>query len=113
MSILDRRNALKMAVDNPDKQVVFFAIGFETTAPSTAVTLVRARDLGLPNQDRHGRAQLVDGQRQRSRELVISHADSGRSEVSGDRVKVSRSPAIQSSSVAAEAVRWKEFVLLR
>jgi len=42
-------DALKMAVDNPDKQVVFFAIGFETTAPSTAVTLVRARDLGLPN----------------------------------------------------------------
>src|SRR6202012_3725879 len=30
-------DALKMAVDNPDKQVVFFAIGFETTAPSTAV----------------------------------------------------------------------------
>jgi hydrogenase expression/formation protein HypD len=29
--------------------VVFFAIGFETTAPSTAVTLVRARELHLPN----------------------------------------------------------------
>src|SRR6516162_3723737 len=42
-------DALKIAIDNPDKQVVFFAIGFETTAPSTAVTLVRARDLGLPN----------------------------------------------------------------
>ncbi|MGO9225446.1 hydrogenase formation protein HypD, partial [Mycobacterium sp.] len=42
-------DALKTAVDNPGKQVVFFAIGFETTAPSTAVTLVRARDLGLPN----------------------------------------------------------------
>jgi hydrogenase expression/formation protein HypD len=42
-------DALKMAVDNPDKQVVFFAIGFETTAPSTAVTLVRARDLGIGN----------------------------------------------------------------
>src|SRR6516225_143690 len=45
-SLLD---ALKIAVNNPDKQVVFFAIGFETTAPSTAVTLVRARDLGLAN----------------------------------------------------------------
>src|SRR5271170_2967066 len=42
-------DALKIATDNPDKQVVFFAIGFETTVPSTAVTLVRARDLGLPN----------------------------------------------------------------
>ena len=42
-------DALKVAVDNPDKHVVFFAIGFETTAPSTAVTLVRARDLGLRN----------------------------------------------------------------
>ena len=42
-------DALKIATDNPDKQVVFFAIGFETTAPSTAVTLVRARDLGLSN----------------------------------------------------------------
>src|ERR1700704_5531732 len=42
-------DALKIALDNPDKQVVFFAIGFETTAPSTAVTLVRARDLNLGN----------------------------------------------------------------
>ena len=42
-------DALKIAVDNPDKHVVFFAIGFETTAPSTAVTLVRARDLELDN----------------------------------------------------------------
>ncbi|HEU4361684.1 MAG TPA: hydrogenase formation protein HypD [Mycobacterium sp.] len=42
-------DALKIATDNPDKQVVFFGIGFETTAPSTAVTLVRARELGLAN----------------------------------------------------------------
>lgn len=42
-------DALKVAVDNPDKQVVFFAVGFETTAPSTAVTLVRAKQLGLDN----------------------------------------------------------------
>jgi hydrogenase expression/formation protein HypD len=37
-------DALKVAVDNADRQVVFFAVGFETTAPSTAVTLVKARD---------------------------------------------------------------------
>ena len=45
-------DALKIAIDNrdnPAKRVVFFAIGFETTAPSTAVTLVRARELGLRN----------------------------------------------------------------
>ena len=42
-------DALKIAVDRPDKHVVFFAVGFETTAPSTAVTLVRARQLGLTN----------------------------------------------------------------
>ncbi len=42
-------DALKLAVDNPTKQVVFFALGFETTAPSTAVTLVRARELGVQN----------------------------------------------------------------
>jgi hydrogenase expression/formation protein HypD len=37
-------DALKIAVDNPDREVVFFAVGFETTAPSTAVTLLKARD---------------------------------------------------------------------
>src|SRR3954468_5961604 len=42
-------DALKVALDNPDKHVVFFAVGFETTAPSTAVTLVRARALGVKN----------------------------------------------------------------
>ncbi|MEH0572958.1 MULTISPECIES: hydrogenase formation protein HypD [Streptomyces] len=42
-------DALRLAVENPDKQVVFFAVGFETTAPSTAVTLVRAKELGVQN----------------------------------------------------------------
>ena len=36
-------DALKLARQNPDRPVVFFAIGFETTAPSTAATLLRAR----------------------------------------------------------------------
>ncbi|MDH2429036.1 hydrogenase formation protein HypD [Sphaerisporangium sp. TRM90804] len=35
-------DALKVARDNPDKRVVFMAIGFETTAPSTAMTVLRA-----------------------------------------------------------------------
>ncbi len=42
-------DALKIALENPDKHVVFFAVGFETTAPSTAVTLVRAKQLGVTN----------------------------------------------------------------
>ncbi|KUI17661.1 hydrogenase formation protein HupD [Mycobacterium lehmannii] len=42
-------DALKIAIDNPDRRVVFFAVGFETTAPSTAVTLVRAKALGVSN----------------------------------------------------------------
>lgn len=42
-------DALKIARDNPDKEVVFFAIGFETTTPSTAITLLRAQAEGLNN----------------------------------------------------------------
>jgi hydrogenase expression/formation protein HypD len=42
-------DALKLAKQHPDREVVFFAIGFETTAPSTAVTLLRAQAEGLQN----------------------------------------------------------------
>ena len=42
-------DALKLAKDNPDKQVVFFAVGFETTAPSTAATLVAAKRQNITN----------------------------------------------------------------
>ena len=42
-------DALALARRNPDRDVVFFAVGFETTAPSTAATLLRARDEGLTN----------------------------------------------------------------
>ena len=42
-------DALKIAQDNPDRQVVFFAIGFETTTPPTAVTIKQAAALGLDN----------------------------------------------------------------
>ncbi len=42
-------DALKIARQNPDRQVVFMAIGFETTAPSTAVTVQRAKAEGLAN----------------------------------------------------------------
>jgi hydrogenase expression/formation protein HypD len=42
-------DALKLARLNPDRHVMFFAIGFETTAPSTALTLKRARAEGIRN----------------------------------------------------------------
>jgi hydrogenase expression/formation protein HypD len=42
-------DALEIARKNPDREVVFFAIGFETTAPATAVTLLRARADGIRN----------------------------------------------------------------
>jgi hydrogenase expression/formation protein HypD len=42
-------DALRLARRNPDKHVLFFAIGFETTAPSTALTLMRAKADGIRN----------------------------------------------------------------
>ncbi|MBY8883374.1 hydrogenase formation protein HypD [Streptomyces sp. PTM05] len=42
-------DALRVAQDNPDKEVVFFGIGFETTAPPNAMTVYQARKLGIRN----------------------------------------------------------------
>ena len=42
-------DALKIARENPDRQVVFFGIGFETTAPANAMTVYQAQRLGVPN----------------------------------------------------------------
>ena len=42
-------NCLKIARANPDKKVVFFAIGFETTAPANAMSVWQARQQGLTN----------------------------------------------------------------
>lgn len=42
-------DALTLARRNPAREVIFFAVGFETTAPSTAATILRARDEGLTN----------------------------------------------------------------
>jgi len=41
--------AIRIAQDNPDKEVVFFAIGFETTTPPTAVAIKQAETLRLRN----------------------------------------------------------------
>jgi hydrogenase expression/formation protein HypD len=42
-------DAVKIAKQNPDKQVVFFAIGFETTAPPNVMSVLQAQRLGLKN----------------------------------------------------------------
>ncbi len=42
-------DAVKIAKDNPDKEVVFFAIGFETTAPANAASILQAKALGIKN----------------------------------------------------------------
>ncbi len=42
-------DAVKIAQANPDKKVVFFAVGFETTAPANAMSVLTAKKLGLKN----------------------------------------------------------------
>jgi len=42
-------DAVRIAQEHPDREVVFFAIGFETTTPPTAVAILRAQELSLAN----------------------------------------------------------------
>ncbi|MBN1397460.1 MAG: hydrogenase formation protein HypD [Bacteroidetes bacterium] len=42
-------DAVKIAQQNPDKKIVFFAVGFETTAPANAMSVLHASRLGLNN----------------------------------------------------------------
>ncbi|MCB0497513.1 MAG: hydrogenase formation protein HypD [Cyclobacteriaceae bacterium] len=41
--------ALNIAKENPDKEVVFFAVGFETTAPANALSVYQAKKSGISN----------------------------------------------------------------
>ena len=47
--VYSTQDALKIARDNPERQVVFFAIGFETTTPPSAVAIKQAKAEGLNN----------------------------------------------------------------
>ena len=47
--VYSTQDALKIAGDNPGREVVFFAIGFETTTPPTAVAIKQAMAAGLQN----------------------------------------------------------------
>jgi hydrogenase expression/formation protein HypD len=42
-------DAVRIALAEPDREVVFFAVGFETTAPANAMTVIRADKLGVRN----------------------------------------------------------------
>ncbi len=42
-------DAVQIAARNPEKQVVFFAVGFETTAPANAMSVYQAKQMGLRN----------------------------------------------------------------
>lgn len=42
-------DAVKIAADNPNKKVVFFAVGFETTAPVNATSVIEAKRRGIKN----------------------------------------------------------------
>lgn len=41
--------AVQIAKENPDKEVVFFAVGFETTAPANALSVIQADKMGVTN----------------------------------------------------------------
>lgn len=42
-------DCLKIAKENPDKEIVFFAVGFETTAPANAMSVYQAKESGIKN----------------------------------------------------------------
>ncbi len=47
--VLSPMDALQLAVNHPDKEVVFFAIGFETTAPANAMAIFQAKHKDIQN----------------------------------------------------------------
>ncbi|MHC4562099.1 MAG: hydrogenase formation protein HypD [Planctomycetota bacterium] len=49
MVVYSARDALQHAIDHPERQVVFLAVGFETTTPATAATILEAKREGVTN----------------------------------------------------------------
>lgn len=49
MTVYSTMDALKAARDNPDRPVVFLGIGFETTAPTVAASILQAEEKGIKN----------------------------------------------------------------
>lgn len=54
-------DALKLAVDNPNRQIVFVGVGFETTTPLVAIAIKRAKEAGLKNFSVYGAHKNMPG----------------------------------------------------
>ncbi len=67
--------AVNIAKENPDKEVVFFAVGFETTAPANALSVLHAEKLGLSNYSILTSHVLVPPAIENVMEDVDSHID--------------------------------------
>ena len=64
-------DALRLAQENPEREVVFFAIGFETTTPTSAVAIKQAAALGLVQTQQAQRLHQVRG------DLRVGHRGAG------------------------------------
>lgn len=54
-------DALRLAADNPDRQIVFVGVGFETTTPLVAMAIKRAKAMGLKNFTVYGAHKNMPG----------------------------------------------------
>ena len=79
--------------ENPEREVVFFAIGFETTAPSTALTLKRARAEGVTNFSVH--VQPRDDRAAAARAARVARPAARRVHRPGPRLDGRRRPAVR------------------
>ena len=71
-------DAVGLARENPKRQVVFFAVGFETTAPANAMAVWRAHELGLPGMRRGQGGLRYAGGRGLNRGAVAAQAVTAR-----------------------------------
>jgi hydrogenase expression/formation protein HypD len=67
--------ALEIAKENPGKEVVFFAVGFETTAPANALSVIHAYKAGIKNYSILASQVLVPPAIEAVLEDVDSHID--------------------------------------
>lgn len=67
--------ALQIAKENPDKEIVFFAVGFETTAPANALSVIQAYKAGIKNYSILPSQVLVPPAIEAVMEDVDSHID--------------------------------------
>ena len=79
-------DALKLAREHPDREVVFFGVGFETTAPANAMAVYQAAQAGLGNFSLLVSHVLVPP----AMEAILSSPDEPRAGLPGRRPRVHR-----------------------